>query len=71
MVCVSSKVDRMQRGGGGGGAQSTEEHKACCVCLLRCTCDKMMWRVYEIKKVCPEQVKHKTQKKQILKILTH
>ena len=64
VVCVSSKVECK-------GGQSTEEHKACCVFLLRCTCDKMMWRVHEIMRVCTVQVKHNTQKKQILKNLTH
>ena len=66
MVCVSSKVDRMQGGGG-----NPQKNTKLVVCLLRCTCDKMMWIVYEIKQVCTVQVKHKTQKKQILKNLTH
>ena len=39
------------------GKQFTEKYKARCVCLLRCTCDKMMWRVYEIERVCAVQVK--------------
>ena len=65
MVWVKSKVGRMQ------GEQFTEEYKARCVCLLRCACNKMVWRVYEIKRVCAVQVKCNTPKKQILKNLTH
>ena len=66
MVWVKSKVGRMQR-----ETVHTEKYKARCVCLLRCTCNKMMWRVYEIKRVCAVQVKYNTPKKQILKNLTH
>ena len=64
VVCLSTK-GRMQK-----GDQSIEEQKDLCVCSLRCTCNKMMWSVYEIMQVCTLQVKHYTQKSHILKILT-
>ena len=54
VVCVSNK-GRMKKGG-----QSTEDHKDLCVCSLRCTCNKIMWSVYEIVWVCTLQVKHYT-----------
>ena len=64
VVCVSTK-GRMQK-----GDQSTEEQKDLYVCSLRCTCNKMMWSVYEIMQVCTLQVKRYTQKSHILKIVT-
>ena len=64
VVCVSNK-GKMQK-----EEQSIEEQKDLCVCSLRCTCNKMMWSVYEIMQVCTMQVKHYTQKSHILKILT-
>ena len=64
VVCVSTK-GKMQK-----GEQSIEEQKDLCVCSLRCTCNKMMWSVYEIMHVCTLQVKHYTQKSHILKNLT-
>ena len=64
VVCMSNK-GRMQE-----GYQSTEEQKDLCVCSLRCTCNKMMWSVYEIMQVSTLQVKHYTQNSHILKNLT-
>ena len=49
------------------GEQYTEDHKDLCVCSLRCTCNKMMWSVYEIMQVCTLQVKRYTQKSHNLK----
>ena len=62
VVCVSNR-GRMQK-----GEQSIEEQTNLCACSLRCTCNKMMWSVYEIMQVRTLQVKHYTQKSHILKI---